>query len=308
MKILVTGGAGFIGSHLVDSLLEQNNEVFIIDNLSNSTHEFVNKKAGFSVWSVLDFELEKSFDEFKPDAVVHLAAQTDVTTSVREPIIDAQENILGMINVLELSVKYNVKKLVFSSSGGAIYGEAENLPADENSPVLPMSPYGTAKYSCEEYIRLYSRLYDLNYSILRFSNVYGPRQKPADEGGVVAIFAMNLLKDIRCRIFGSGEQTRDFVFVQDVVDGIINAINCKENCTVNISTGKETSVNHLYNLMTQATSVSTTCKYEPARKGEVLRNVLSNEKAKSEIGFNPSVAIEDGVKKTIDFFKERVKK
>ena len=226
MRILLTGGAGFIGSWVCDYLIREGHEIMIVDNLSTGLVSNVPENAEFFECDIRNKEaLQKLFSEFKPDYVDHHAAQINVRASVDDPSYDAEVNILGTLNLLELSRMHDVKKFIFASSGGAIYGEPESLPADENTQPAPISPYGISKYSIEKYLYYYSRIYGLDYVCLRYANVYGPRQNPEGEAGVISIFCTKILNDEPCLIYGDGTQTRDYVFVTDVADANLKAIN-----------------------------------------------------------------------------------
>ncbi len=225
MKILVTGGAGFIASHIADAFIEEGHSVHILDNLSSGFEKNINPKASFIKADIRDKSLSKIFEKEKFDVINHHAAQMDVRRSVADPAFDAEINILGTINLLQNAVKYKVSKFMFASTGGAIYGEQEYFPADEKHPTAPLSPYGISKLSVEKYLFFYKAQYDLNYSILRYANIYGPRQNPHGEAGVVAIFSKKLLNGEQPVINGEGKQTRDYTFVKDVVKANLLALN-----------------------------------------------------------------------------------
>jgi len=305
MKVIVTGGAGFIGSHIVDKLIARGDSVVIIDDLSTGKKENLNPKAKFYRLSIVDKKIEQVFAKEKPDYVIHQAAQVDVTRSVKEPLYDAEVNILGSLNILECCRKYGVKKIVYGNSGGAGSGEPQYLPMDEKHPIAPLCPYGVSKHTFEHYLEVYSKLYRLTFASLRYANVYGPRQDPFGEGGVVAIFSHKLLNGQAPRIFGDGKQTRDFVFVEDVADANILALTKGENCCFNVSTGKETSINELFRLMQNLLKSKIEAKHAELRKGEIIRSVLSNAKIKKELAWEPKARLEEGLKKTIDFFRKQ---
>ncbi|MBI4744686.1 MAG: SDR family oxidoreductase [Actinobacteria bacterium] len=301
MKILLTGGAGFIGSHITDELIKEGWDVVIIDNLSTGRRENLNPKAKFYQIDIQSSDLEKIFKEEKPDYVNHHAAQVSVRNSVSDPVYDAQVNILGTLNLLENCVKQQVKKIIFASSGGAIYGEQEKFPADENHTANPLSPYGTAKLSAEHYLYYYKANYGLNYIALRYSNVYGPRQDPYGEAGVVAIFMNRIIKNMQPVINGDGKQTRDFVYVKDVVDANIKALNTGDGI-FNIGTGVETSVNDLLGLIKDVSSAQIDEIYGPAKTGEQIRSVIDSSKADKVLGWEPQISLRDGLAKTFDYF------
>ncbi len=307
MRAIVTGGAGFIGSNIVDGLTKNGADVWIVDNLSTGKKENLNNKAEFVKLDIADRNaLEKVFKSVKPEIVFHLAAQIDVRKSVAKPAFDASVNVIGAINVFELSVEYGVKRIVFSSTGGAIYGEPEKLPATEETEVAPLAPYGVSKYCGEQYLNYFKRLFGIERVILRYANVYGPRQDPLGEAGVVAIFTGKILKGANPVIFGDGKQTRDYVYVKDVMRANILAINGKEG-TYNIGTGIETSVNELVKMFEKVTGKKITPEYAPPRKGEVRRISLSYEKAKKELGFEPEYSLEKGLRETIAWYRNEGK-
>jgi UDP-glucose 4-epimerase len=305
MNILVTGGAGFIGSNVVDALVREGHEVAVLDNLSTGKEENINPEVKFYDIDLLDMEsLELAFREFKPDVVNHHAAQIDVRKSVEDPAFDAETNIIGSINLFELSINYGVRRIIFSSTGGALYGEPSKLPASEEMPIEPLSPYGVAKYCAENYLNYFKRIFGIERVILRYANVYGPRQDSLGEAGVVAIFTGEILKGEKPVIFGDGIQTRDYVFVEDVVQANILALSGKEGI-YNIGTGKETSVNELIEIFSNVLGKEIKPEYVPPRKGEVYRISLEGEKAKRELGFVPKYSLEEGIKKTIEWYKRR---
>ena len=304
MKSLVTGGAGFIGSNIVDRLIKDGHDVIILDNLCTGRKENINPKAKFYNLDITDSKIEEIFAENKIDVVFHLAAQIDVRKSVSNPIFDATTNIIGTINLLNMIQKYNVGKIIYSSSGGAVYGEPTKLPADETHPVRPLAPYGISKHCPEHYIEYYHDLYGLKYTILRYANVYGPRQDPLGEAGVIAIFMGRMLKGETPIIFGDGNQTRDYVFVGDVVNANISAINNGDNQIYNIGTGKETSVNKIYAVLSKLIENSPKTIYEAKRPGEVERICLNTDRAKKESFWSAEVTLEEGIKKTLEFIKK----
>ncbi len=303
MKILVTGGAGFIGSQVADAFLEAGHEVVIIDNLSTGFKKNVNPGTKFIQADITDISIPAIFQEEKFDVVNHHAAQIDVRKSVANPLFDARVNIIGTLNLLESCVKYGVKKFMFASTGGAIYGEQQYFPADENHPVNPLSPYGIAKLSIEKYLNYYRSEYDLNYSILRYANVYGPRQNPLGEAGVVAIFMNKLINGELPIINGDGRQTRDFVFAGDVVKANLLVLNETKSDIYNIGTGIETSVNELFILLNELTGDKTAGKYGPAKRGEQLRSVITSEKFFKNFNWKPSVKLREGLIKTLAYYK-----
>lgn len=306
MKVLVTGGAGFIGSHLVDRLVQEGHEVIIVDNLVTGKRRNINRAARFYKQDVQSWRLERVFRNERPNVVMHLAAQMDVRKSVEDPMFDAQVNILGTLNVLQQAVKHGVRKVVFSSSGGAIYGEQESYPAPESHATRPMSPYGLSKLCGEQYLSYFQRSSGLQVVSLRYANVYGPRQDPEGEAGVVAIFIQKMLNNEQAVINGNGRQTRDFVFVEDVVEANLAVMGQDTQGTYNVGTGVETSINDLFRILIQHTG--STCKevHGPAKKGEQARSVIDSTKLRHELSWDPKADLSDGLKKTVEYFRERL--
>lgn len=306
MKVLVTGGAGFIGSHLVDRLVQEGHEVIIVDNLATGKRRNINRAARFYKLDVQSWRLERVFRNERPNVVMHLAAQMDVRKSVEDPMFDAQVNILGTLNVLQQAVKHGVRKVVFSSSGGAIYGEQETYPAQESHVTKPMSPYGLSKLCGEQYLSYYQRTSGIQVVSLRYANVYGPRQDPEGEAGVVAIFIQKMLNNEQAVINGNGRQTRDFVFVEDVVEANLAVMGQDTQGTYNVGTGVETSINDLFRILIQHTG--STCKevHGPAKKGEQARSVIDSTRLRHELSWDPKADLSDGLKKTVEYFRERL--
>ncbi len=302
MNILITGGAGFIGSHIVDKFLEEGHNITVLDNLS--TGNLNNLKHNIDKIKFIEKDiLDKDLDFNNIDVVVHHAAQINVRTSVENPILDGDINILGLINILEQMKKNNVNHIIFASSGGAVYGEPQYMPVDEKHIVAPMSPYGLSKFCGEEYIKLYNRLYNINYTILRYSNVFGERQDPLGEAGVISIFIDKILKGQSPVIFGDGNQTRDFVYVGDVANANLMALNWK-NKIVNIGTGVETSVNKLYEVIANELNFKNNAIYKAPREGEVYKIALNIDYAK-KLGWKPVISLEEGIKKTVEWIKNK---
>ncbi len=304
MKILVTGGAGFIGSHIVDAYSEAGHDVTVLDDLSTGKKKNIHSRARLITSDIRDPNVSTLFAQARFEIVNHLAAQLDVRKSVQDPFFDASVNILGTLRLLECARSYGVRKFIFSSSGGTIYGECGQEPAREEDPVRPESPYGLSKATAERYIQFYGQAYRLPYTILRYANVYGPRQDPHGEAGVVAIFAGKLLKHEPVTIFGDGSQERDYVYVGDVVQANVAALTKGENTILNIATGVPTSVNTLYQKMARLESVSTPPTMAPARTGELARSVLHFERAKKILGWKPAMTLEKGLAETLKSFKK----
>jgi UDP-glucose 4-epimerase len=308
MRILVTGGAGFIGSHTVDALVATAaHQVAVIDNLSAGKREQLNPGANFYEADIRDAaEVGRIIAIEQPEVIVHFAAQMDVRRSVADPAFDAQVNLVGFLNLMEAARQHGLRRVVFSSTGGAIYGEQDTFPADESHACRPVSPYGVAKFSTESYLFFYKAQYGVEYAAMRYANVYGPRQDPHGEAGVVAIFCGRLLADQPVTIFGDGEQTRDYVYVGDVVRANVAALTATVNGPINIGTGIETSVNRLYAALAAAAGSSRAPAYAAARAGEQSRSVIAATRAGRELGWRPEVTIEEGLRRTYQFFKERV--
>ncbi len=307
MKVLVTGGAGFIGSHLADACLEAGHETVVVDDLSRGAREQVPRRAALYVMDIRDGALRQVFEKHGPEAVFHHAAQASVRDSVADPAEDARINILGSLNLVSLAVQFGVKKFIFASTGGAIYGNQDYYPADENHPVRPLSPYAISKLAFEKYLYFFRQTHGLKALSLRYSNVYGPRQDPYGEGGVVAIFMERMLGDNPVTINGSGEQTRDFVYVGDVVRANMLALDRDAGGEINIATGRETSVNEMFGIIKQMTGSGVEEHHGPAKPGETFRSVLAVKKAAEELGWKPEVSLEQGLKLTAEFYRSMVK-
>lgn len=307
MRILVTGGAGFIGSNIVDACLQQGHDVTVVDDLSSGKKENLNLNARFFKIDICEEAIGNIFNEGKFDVVSHHAAQIDVRKSVADPVFDARVNILGSLNLLQNCIKYGVKKIIFASTGGAIYGEQEEFPAAESHPTNPLSPYGAAKLSVEHYLFFYEQVYGLKHTILRYANVYGPRQDPHGEAGVVAIFAQKLLAGGQPLINGDGMQTRDFVYVGDVVKANMLALSCNGGGVFNIGTGREAAVKELFKRLVDIVGVKVEEKHGPSKSGEQKRSVIDFKKANKILGWSPQVSLEHGLKNTVDYFRGKRK-
>jgi UDP-glucose 4-epimerase len=304
MKILVTGGAGFIGSHVADCFIKEGHDVVIVDSLIKGKRENINPKAKFYELDIRDDKIAEVFKKEQIEIVDHHAAQMDVRKSVENPIYDAQVNILGTLNLLENSVKYQVKKFIHISSGGAIYGEPSVLPIPEEHKVVPICHYGASKYAGERYLNPYFQTHGLKYTVLRYGNVYGPRQDPYGEAGVIAIFIGKMLKGERPTIFGDGEQLRDYVYVGDVVEANVLAASKGENEEYNVGTGVGTSVNELFSNLKELMKFDQEVVYAPPRTGELFKVYLNVTKIEREWGWKARVGIKEGLGKTIDFFRK----
>lgn len=306
MKILVTGGAGFIASQIADAFIADGHQVVILDDLSTGYEKNINPKAKFIKANIGDKNLDKLFEAEKFDVVNHHAAQMDVRRSVKDPEFDAATNILGTINLLQNCVKYGIKKFMFASTGGAVYGEQDYFPADEKHNQQPKSPYGISKLAVEKYLYFYNSEHKLNYTILRYANIYGPRQNPFGEAGVVAIFSTRLLKGEQPIINGHGEQTRDYVFVGDVVKANLLGLKDESTNVYNVGTGIETDVNQLFHYINNITQANKEEKHGPTAAGEQLRSVITSDKLFNKFGWRPTTKLEDGLKATVDYFRNNL--
>lgn len=305
MKILVTGGAGFIGSHIVDAYIDSGHQVAVLDDLSSGRQENLNPKAEFFKMDIQDGRLEGIFEQNRFDVVNHHAAQMDVRRSVADPRFDAQVNVLGALNILENCVKFGIRKFIFASTGGAIYGEQDYFPADEEHPTWPISPYGITKLACEKYLFYYKQVHNLASVILRYANVYGPRQNPHGEAGVVAIFAERFLNGEQPVVNGDGKQTRDYIFVDDLVRLNVRALDHDQSDVFNAGTGIESDVNTLYRQIRTAAGSNVEEFHGPAKAGEQLRSCLTAAKAERILGWKPEVDLNEGIRMTVDYFRSR---
>ncbi len=308
--VLVTGGAGFIGSHVADRLLEEGCEVHIVDDLSGGVRENVPEGATFHELDIRSPQVAELFAEHEFAALCHLAAQMDVRKSVADPRFDADVNVLGLLNLLEAGRKAGLEKVAFASTGGAIYGEPDPTvndggPQPESHPTRPMSPYGITKLVSEHYLRFYAQTYGLDYAALRFGNVYGPRQNPHGEAGVVAIFAQRLLRGEPVTINGEGTQTRDYVFVGDVVRAFVAALGRDGSGVFNVGTGVETDVNALFRHINHFTGADAEEVHGPAKPGEQQRSVLDISHTSEALDWRPEVDVETGLGRTVEWFKDR---
>lgn len=300
MNILITGGLGFIGSHLCDKLILEGHQVVVIDNLTTGNLENLNSKAKFSHKSIND-SLHDIFEEYKFDCVFHLAAQINLRNSIKNPLTDAYTNITGSLNLLKYCVDYKVKRFIFSSTGGAIYSPRSKLPFTEKSKVVPESPYALSKYTVEQYIKMFHKLYALPYTILRYSNVYGPRQNAKGEAGVIAIFIEKMLAGEDLTIFGNGEQTRDFIYVDDVVQANVLALTSGLNGVFNVSSNTQCSVNSLLHKIIITLKITPDVKLQTALLGELAHTQLCADKLMAK-GWHPTIPIDKGIIVTANYF------
>lgn len=316
MKVLVTGGAGFIGSHLVDGYLEQGLDVFVLDNLYSGDKSYLPSKVKLIHGDIRDDTILELFKREKFDIINHHAAQMDVRLSVEKPSFDAEVNIIGTLNLLEAAIQTKVSHFIFISSGGAVYGDApqESFPLKEEYPINPLCPYGVSKHTLEHYLYLYAINHGLNYHVFRYANVFGPRQGKTGEAGVISIFLRLLLQKKPITIFGDGGQVRDYVYIDDVVkanmlllDHVKNSVKLNDfnDRCYNIGTGIETSVNQLYKHLTELMNIDISAIYDEARPGELYRNSLDSNKFAKEFSWEPQYTVEKGLKPTLEWFKEK---
>jgi len=305
MNILVTGGAGFIGSHVVDRFIEAGHKVVVADNLSTGDKANLNPRAKFYKADIRGPEMRKIIRDNRIEAVSHHAAQIDLRYSVSAPVNDAEINILGSINLFQAAAGTTVRKILFSSTGGAIYGEIIGSRASESHPLNPLSPYGIAKLSVEKYLYFYRHVYGIDYTILRYSNIYGPRQNSRGEAGVVAIFADMMLAGRQPVINGNGRQTRDYCFVKDIAAANLLALKCKGSDIFNVGTGIETDVNEVWTHLKGLTGYPGTMAHGPAKKGEQVRSVLNCAKIRKKLGWKPATRLAAGLEETVAWFCAR---
>jgi UDP-glucose 4-epimerase len=308
MKILVAGGAGFIGSHLADKLIGKDHTVVVVDNLSTGRKENLNPKAKLYKIDICSLKISQIFKKEKPQVVFHFAAQIDIRKSVEDPIQDAKINILGSLNILENCRKYKVKKIIFASTGGAIYGDADIIPTPEIYPEFPLSPYGVEKLTIDKYLNYYEQVFGLPYISLRLANVYGPRQNSKGEAGVVAIFCDKMLLGKQPIISGNGAQTRDFVYVDDVVQAAILSMKSKKSGIFNIGTAKETNIKTIFRKLKELTDSKCKEVHAAAKPGEQKRSCLDCEKAKKQFGWQPKYSVDKGLEKTALYFSGKKRK
>jgi len=306
--VLVTGGAGFIGSHVVDAFIEKGHTVIVLDDLSSGNFDFVSKEAVFVEGDIRSPQIAEIFEQYSPDVICHHASQIDVRKSVDDPAYDADVNIRGSLNLLELAVAHKVKKFIFASTGGAIYGTPAQLPADEQCIPRPECPYGTSKFCVEQYIMLFSRMYNLSYTILRYPNVFGPRQSPEGEAGVCSIFAGLMLDGNTPVLYGKGKAFRDYVYVGDIAAANLLALDKGAGETINLGSEKAITVKELFTHIAHLTEYKGKATLKPLRRGEVEGIYITGSKAAQVLGWKPEVSLSDGLKKTVDFIRAQREK
>lgn len=307
MKVMVTGGAGFIGSHVVDACLAAGHETIIVDDLSTGKRE--NVPAGVRLYEV-DIRdgaaLAEVFRQERPEAISHQAAKANVRESMEQPLVYADVNVMGSLTLLEAARRYGCRKIVYASTGGAVYGEPEYLPVDEDHPINPLDPYGASKHHVEHYLRIYSTHFSIDHTILRYPNVYGPRQDPYGEAGVVAIFAAQMLRGIPPIINGTGEQQRDFCYVGDIARANLLALTRGSGEIINLGSGVGTSVNQIFDMLAAACGTQMEKKHGSAKLGEVFCTYLDGSKARDVLGWEPQVSLEEGLQATLDSFRIKI--
>jgi len=304
MKILVTGGAGFIGSHVTDLLLEAGHQVVVVDDLSTGRRSNLNPNATFYEMDIRSPDMEEVFSRERPQVISHHAAQMDVRHSMEDPIHDADVNILGSIKLAQLAVKYGTRKFIHISSGGAAYGEPEYLPCDEEHPIKPLCHYGASKYTFELYLHVFNANYNLDYSVIRYPNVYGPRQNPHGEAGVVAIFAQRMLRGDQVVINGDGQQVRDFVYVTDCAQSNLLVLEKGNKKVYNLGYGIGTTINEIYQKLKNITNYEKDALHGPAKAGETFKIYLDASRAELDLGWRPSIPLDEGLLRTVSYIKD----
>ncbi len=308
MKVLITGGAGFIGSNIQSRLLAEGHDVAVVDNLVTGFRHNVEPRTRFYEMDIRDATLADVLATERPDAVVHHAAQMDVRASVTDPQYDASVNIQGSLNLLEACRAVGVTRFLYASTGGAVYGEPERLPVDETHVIRPMCPYGVSKHTFEHYLDLYHDLYDLAPLTLRYPNVYGPRQDPHGEAGVVAIFSLQMLNDLTPTIFGDGTKTRDYVYIDDIVEANFQGLTGAAVGTYNLGWGKEVTDYEIFEAVRDAVGCSVEPSYAPKRLGEIDRICLNAARAERELGWKPTITVREGIRKAVSYYREQGKR
>jgi len=306
LKIIVTGGAGFIGSHVVDRYIREGHDVVVVDNLSTGRAENINQHATFHKVDIRDEKIREIFHDERPDAVNHHAAQIDVRKAVSDPAYDAGINILGTLNLLEACRESRVEKFIYISTGGAVYGEPDRLPVTEDGAINPLSPYGITKHTVEHYLFAYRANFGLGYTVLRYPNVYGPRQDPHGEAGVVAIFSLQMLSGDQSTIFGDGTKTRDYLYVADVVEANCLALERGDGEIYNLGWGREISDFEIFDSVRKALDADVEPHYGPFRTGEIMRICLDATRAGDGLGWEPRVTLDEGVRLAAEFYREKV--
>ena len=303
-KVLVTGGAGFIGSHLVNGLLDNGYSVAVVDDLSSGQLRNLDHRATFYHAPINDPRVKQIIQREGPEIIFHLAAQSSVRQSTLDPVADADSNVLGTIRLLDAAASEGVEKIVFSSTGGAIYGNPDTIPCDEDTPVNPLTPYALSKYVSELYLELFYRTYGLQYTILRYANVYGPGQDPNGEAGVIAIFAGLMLRGRSPNIYGDGKQERDFVYVSDIVEANLAAMYLGDGRIYNIGSGEPVTINRICSLLQGCTELDQKPVYRPRRAGDVLKIALDHSRATRELGWEPKIPLEEGLRHSVDYVRQ----
>ncbi|MHB9033686.1 MAG: NAD-dependent epimerase/dehydratase family protein [Anaerolineae bacterium] len=307
MRVLVTGGAGFIGSHVADACIAAGHQVAIVDDLSTGKLANINQAAQLFQADIRDaIKLGEVFEQFKPEAICHLAAKANVRESMEKPVLYAEVNVIGSLNLLELAKANNCRKFVYASTAGAVYGEPEYLPVDEAHPINPLDPYGASKHHVEHYLYQYRRNYGLDYTVLRFPNVYGPRQDPYGEAGVVAIFTLAMLQNRQPVIFGAGEQERDFVYVGDIARANVLALTAGSGEIFNLGSGVGVSINTIFRTLNELINAACVEQHGPAKLGEVYKIYINASKAAAGLGWVPTTSLRSGLEQTINYFRSLV--
>jgi UDP-glucose 4-epimerase len=304
MKIMITGGAGFIGSHIADLLVSEGHDVAVIDSLVHGKLENLNEKVRFYEYDIRDRGIRTAFEEFRPEVLIHEAAQIKVPNSIKDPLYDAEVNILGTLNLLECCREFKVRKVIYPATA-AMFSDPQYLPIDEKHPLSMMSGYGVSKHTVEHYLEVYSKLYNLSYTVLRYSNVYGPRQDSTGEGGVVAIFCEKMTEGLVPEIYGDGNQTRDFIYVKDVAKANALALDSLDNEIYNCCTGTEISVIELYKEIARDLGFNGLPVFREPREGDIYRTYMTYKKLNDAIGWAPSWNISGGIRETLDYYRNR---